>query len=636
VWPGGGCGRPLPPGVPATQIGRSTGYAHFQVPTEGRNLTGTLGPKGARSFWVRVPVDYDPTRPYRVVYLGQGCSGGQMANTNAYPLYNESQKGNEEAIYVALDTPEDGVNQDCYDNQSGPASEEWEAFEDIQRFVDANYCLDLNKIYVAGYSSGAWLAAQWGCYFAGWPTPARAIAPQYHVRAQAGYFGGEPANDPPCGGPVAALWTQDAFYGPAPEQGTAAALARLGRMNGCDTSSTAPQEPWHPELGNACTKFTTCPADYPVVLCTAQGAGHSDSRPFMLPATTAFFDELEAARGPGAGTTATVAPPAPVPPASATPPLSENRAPKTIVADACLTHVPATPTDNVDLALAGGRLYWTDRSAGQILSVPTAGGAPALLASGESVPFQLVARGGRLFWISDDPERPGRGLVRTVATAGGPATTLASMASGFGVSDDGGTVFVGNEDAQIVALPVGGGPPAVVAAQTYAESFAVFAVAGTKLALPASTFEIDVLDLAGGGVARCGPDPSTGASSFDHCLRIARGEGGLAPLAFDGDSLYWSGGDHVGRADTSLAGADRTTRGDVLFLGFGPVQFLTLAGDSLFFWSSGDACIERLGLAPGAQATEVICGSAPQSPIVADETNIYWATDGCVIMSAPR
>ena len=154
--PGAGCGK-MPPFQVETVPGTPKGYTHYTVMGTGATLAGTNPLKvGQRTFWVRVPADDDPNRPYRVVYIGQGCGGYQIANTNTYPLYNEKLGGSEQAIYVALDIPENNVNMDCYDNRDGSGSQEWEAFELFHTVVDQNYCVDNNRVFVAGYSTGAW------------------------------------------------------------------------------------------------------------------------------------------------------------------------------------------------------------------------------------------------------------------------------------------------------------------------------------------------------------------------------------------------------------------------------------------------------------------------------------------------
>ena len=301
VWPGAGCGKPLPVDQPPTKPATPLGYKHYVVMGTGANLTDMPIATNAvpRTFWVRVPADYEPTRPYRVVYIGQGCGGYQVANTMTYQLFKESLGGTEQAIYVALDLPENGANQDCYDVQSGPGSEEWEAFPLIQQLVDANYCADLNRIYVVGDGTGGSLANMWGCYYAGWPTPARRFAPSYHIRAQVAVMGGEPAEQPPCGGPVAALILHDT-QSPNPFAGAISALTRVGRMNGCDTTygDAALQAPWHEDVmgEGICAKYVGCPAAYPVVFCTTTGQGNGDQHERAIPGAKLFFDELEAAR----------------------------------------------------------------------------------------------------------------------------------------------------------------------------------------------------------------------------------------------------------------------------------------------------------------------------------------------------
>jgi hypothetical protein len=299
---GSGCGKPLPAVQVMTVPGKPTGYTHFTVMATGATLQGNDPAKaGPRTFWVRVPADYNPSHPYRVVYVGQGCGGYEVANTSAMPLYNEAMGGTEQAVYVALDIPRDMANQDCYDTNSGLASQEWEAFALIHSFVDANFCVDDEQIYVSGYSTGGTLANMWGCYFAGDgakpagdPTHPRAFAPQYHVRAQASSSGAEPETDPPCDGPVAGFWIHD-LMDSLPYSYAVAAKDRVLRMNGCVGS---PSEPWHPEVleTGVCVKYTACPAAYPVVLCTTTGQGHADQHMLAVPGFKLFFDEVTAAR----------------------------------------------------------------------------------------------------------------------------------------------------------------------------------------------------------------------------------------------------------------------------------------------------------------------------------------------------
>jgi poly(3-hydroxybutyrate) depolymerase len=139
----------------------------------------------------------------------------------------------------------------------------------------------------------------WGCYFGGTPDPAkpRRFAPCYHIRGQAAVTGGEPTEQPTCGGPVAAIWIHDQNDNGNPITGSKEALKRVGMSNMCNTNydDKTIQEPWHPEeplLVDICKKFKDCPADYPVVFCTTLGLGHADQKERATVAFKHFFDEL--------------------------------------------------------------------------------------------------------------------------------------------------------------------------------------------------------------------------------------------------------------------------------------------------------------------------------------------------------
>jgi hypothetical protein len=304
-----GCGKALPANQPTTVPGSPKGYLQYTVMGTGATLAGPHPEKaGPRTFWVRVPADYDPNHAYRVVYLGQGCGPPDSANAVTYHLYAENVGGTEEAIYVAVDIPTDMVDMDCYDDRDGAASQEWEAFELFHEVVDADYCVDNDHVFVAGFSGGAWLANMWGCYFAGdgqhpWngvpggdedggvATGPRQFARKYHLRGQAAVSGGEPPNNPPCNGPIAAMWIHDTLDSGNPIAGDQAALARVLSMNGCTGSPTAP---WHPEIMGlkVCQQYTACPPDYPVVFCTTTGLSHTDESSVAIPAFTLLFDQV--------------------------------------------------------------------------------------------------------------------------------------------------------------------------------------------------------------------------------------------------------------------------------------------------------------------------------------------------------
>lgn len=325
VLPSSACGKTM---LPATQVptvpGSRTGYTEFHVTQTGKTLGADVPTDaGERQFFVRVPADYDNTKPYRVVYIGQGCGAQHAGKTNTYPLYDEKSGGTEQAVYVGLSVPDNAANPGCYDNNTGPQSQEWEAFDLIHSFVESNYCVDNNRIYVSGYSTGGWLSNMWGCYFGGTslkdgetpPAPldqpdidaglaARKFSPKWSIRGHVNVTGSLPANQPkPCNGLSAGLWIHDELDKSNLIGTNIAALNLSLQTNGCKGDyENGPKKTWQPGesipgLKGACQEYTGCPAEtaakYPLVFCKTSGQGHSDQSASAIPAFTAFFNLLD-------------------------------------------------------------------------------------------------------------------------------------------------------------------------------------------------------------------------------------------------------------------------------------------------------------------------------------------------------
>jgi poly(3-hydroxybutyrate) depolymerase len=317
-WPSTGCGMDLPPEQVSTIPGSRTGYTEFKVMQTGATLAEDDPTNaGERQFFVRVPYDYDNTRPYRVVYIGQGCGAQHAGKTNTYPLFNEMQGGTEQAVYVGVSVPDNGKNPGCYDNNTGDKSQEWEAFDLMHTFVESHYCVDNNRVYVAGYSTGGWLSNMYGCYFGGTPSPPldaadlaagrteRKFSPKWAIRGHANVTGSLPPNQPqPCNGPSAGFWIHDALDTSNKIATNIAALNLSLKTNGCQGDYAAgPKKPWAPAeniaglKGGICQEYTGCPADvaakYPLVFCTTSGLGHGDQASSAIPAFTTFFNLMD-------------------------------------------------------------------------------------------------------------------------------------------------------------------------------------------------------------------------------------------------------------------------------------------------------------------------------------------------------
>ena len=318
VWPSSGCGKGLPSEQVPTIAGSRTGYTEWHVTQTGATLTSPAPTDaGDRQFFVRVPSDYDPNHAYRVVYIGHGCGTLHGGKINTDPLFDEKRGGTEQAVYVGLSVPDNDANPGCYDNNSGPKSQEWEAFDLIHTLVEKTYCVDNNRIFVAGYSTGGWLANMWSCYFGGTESPPldrpdldaglteRKFSPKWAVRGGARMTGELPANQPlPCNGPSAGIWVHDSGDKSNPLSANIAALNLALQTNGCKGNyADGPKQAWAPGeniqgLQGLCQEYTGCPADvaknYPLVFCTTNGFFHADQAS-AIPAFTTFFDLMNPA-----------------------------------------------------------------------------------------------------------------------------------------------------------------------------------------------------------------------------------------------------------------------------------------------------------------------------------------------------
>lgn len=308
-WLSSGCGLP-----PPTSPGQRAGYNAFFVNQTGETLDGRDPSKaGEREFFVRLPPDYDPSVPYRVVYVLQGCGALRAGDRSGYPLFDEELGGFEQAIYVALSVPDHTDLEGCYDHASGGASQEWEAFALVHEVVDQSYCVDNNRIYSVGFDSGATLSNMWGCYFAGIPSPPRKFAPRWALRGHVAVGGYRQVNIPmPCNGPSAGLWIHDTEDVVNTYDRSTAALYVSLVSNGCEATNEPrdelpydfePRTTWLPgddiagfEPG-ACQRYTGCDAqtlaDHPLVFCSTEGRGHDPQTALAVRTITTFFDAVE-------------------------------------------------------------------------------------------------------------------------------------------------------------------------------------------------------------------------------------------------------------------------------------------------------------------------------------------------------
>jgi hypothetical protein len=349
-----GCGTAPP--TPVSMIG-TTRYGKFTVNITAQsvlqfNATQGMNQPVARQYFVRLPDNYVNTLPYRVVYLGPGCSPQQDTLTTPIrqpPLDTDPNSTGaltgaiivqlQQGTYnpAAYNAPDCRINNTvgcnatsayCFDDwaseagtpqvasipdgPNGAVAMERAYFDALHKAIEANYCVDRTRQFFAGYSSGGWLAQQLGCWF-----------PDV-LRAQANVTGGIPpiinsnANAP---GPNNYCVKHPIGYFSIhnnPDvsngfQGSVDGARRVFALNGCTGTFPVPPLPGAAipaglevfQITNAaggvlvpnnanfrCYHYMTCPVTSPMYFCVSTDSGHDAQSARAAPAFWEFFSRF--------------------------------------------------------------------------------------------------------------------------------------------------------------------------------------------------------------------------------------------------------------------------------------------------------------------------------------------------------
>ena len=232
-----------------------------------------------RKYCTTMPKNYDPTKPYPVVFYGPGCGAtaceGSTFTGRTDIFYVQAIAGADAkgaALVPSNSSPgcfQAGVNS-TVDSPEGPY------FDQVMDAVEATYCTDRGKIFAAGTSSGGWLSNYLAC------------ARGNRVRGIAADSGGIQFDRPMCTGGAAAM----EFPGDSAMKTDAAghqigvAVARdlFIMQNGCSMTPTMMK------FGNAsCLFYGNCAS--PVVWCDT-GGSHQAGNGYLSTSGWAFWTTL--------------------------------------------------------------------------------------------------------------------------------------------------------------------------------------------------------------------------------------------------------------------------------------------------------------------------------------------------------
>jgi hypothetical protein len=298
------------------------------------------------------------------------------------------------------------------------------------------------------------------------------------------------------------------------------------------------------------------------------------------------------------------------------------------------TLVPAvTGCGALQLALGGGKLYWTDRLHGSLSSVAITGGAPQPLLQNQAAPTQIIVSGSSLYWLAS-----GKKSIMTATTAGASPTIVMQSADdigGFTLSIDGQTLYfsAGTKVNKTTSAP--GGAVTEVGHEDAGIPRGL-ALTGNLIAFPTDlNADVDVMTLVDGTPAVCATPDSTTAVNLN-CARAARSQGLLLldSIFIVNGRVHWANGlsllsaPVVNPQDFSETSATAQSPMASTITAFTiEAQNSYLADDAGFVYQAT--------VIPNGPTLAIARGQGAPTSIVADATHVYWATQDCAIRSTP-
>jgi hypothetical protein len=255
-------------GAAGSPTGMSDGCGKVPNETPGKwtthDIMVTVDPKfsalAMRRYFTNPPSGYDPGKAWPLTIWGNGCGQG----TNAEGELLMGGPASQMSVQVQLLASQS--NHACFsagpdgDNANSP---ELPYFDKVLAEVEAAYCIDKSKVFVAGYSSGAWFTGLMSCNRAN------------VIRGIGMAAGGLQLNHDPCTGPLPGIVVRGTGDTGTPEAQTLAEVMSLVTRNGC-SMTTMPWDPGEKAFNTSpCLAYQGCQAGFPVVYCAVPG-GHTD------------------------------------------------------------------------------------------------------------------------------------------------------------------------------------------------------------------------------------------------------------------------------------------------------------------------------------------------------------------------
>ena len=260
------------------------------------------------------------------------------------------------------------------------------------------------------------------------------------------------------------------------------------------------------------------------------------------------------------------------------------------------------------IAIDATSVYFTATLGGRVVKVPIGGGAPVVLAAGQSEPTGIVVDAANVYW-TNQASNSGNSIMKVPIGGGAPITLASGQGAPFGIAVDAKSVYWTNlsDNHAVMKVAIDGGAPTVLSAATspwaivVRESSVYFTDGDDVMMVPA----------AGGNAV-----PLATAQEFPFSLAV------------DATNLYWSSGRGAGAiVKLPLPGGTPTT----LASGTGLAR-IAVDATNVYFTSPNpsapnDGTVVRVPIAGGATTTLVNGQSSPEG-IAVDGHSVYWVDTG--------
>jgi len=236
-----------------------------------------LSDGSTREYIIDIPANYDPTKPYRLVFSWHQAYGSDVGNANGqYPAFNGPNFDAAHYAFFGLKrAATDAGDSAIFVAPEGIGNLPWDykrdvvLFDDLLALVDANLCIDDSRVFSTGFSFGAMMSYALSITR---QTKLRAVV----AMAAANYnLPNEPTDSNAA--PIAYMGTTGMSDGTCPwgtdTMGGKACNLQHAKDNNCTIPSgnnipttTAGSKKY------VCYDFAGCKAGYPVKTCTFDGA----------------------------------------------------------------------------------------------------------------------------------------------------------------------------------------------------------------------------------------------------------------------------------------------------------------------------------------------------------------------------